>query len=67
MQAIDDQGEVNERDEHDIEFVKPREEARKSLEPAEQPFDLSASFIDGSLIFPWYEAILLGRHHRNIS
>jgi hypothetical protein len=46
---------------------KPREDAPKSLEPAEQPFDLIASFIHGSVIFPWRESILLGRHHRHIA
>ena len=66
MQAIDDQREIDERDEHDIEFFKPREDAPKSLESAEQSFSLMASRIHGSIVFPWRESMLLGRHHRNI-
>ena len=66
MQALDDQREIDERNEHDIEFFKPREDAPKSLEPTEQPFDLIASLIQGSIVFPGRESIVLGRHHRNI-
>ena len=56
---------MDERDEHDIQFFKPREEAPKSLEPAEQSFYLIASRIHGSIVFPWRESIVLGRHDRN--
>ena len=65
-QALDDQRKIDERDEHDIEFFKPREEAPESLEPAEQPFDLIATLIQGAIICPWRESIVLGRDHRHI-
>ena len=65
-QAVDDQREIDERDEHDIECFKPREDAPKSLEPAEQPFDLIAALIQGSIVRPGRESIVLGRHHRHI-
>lgn len=66
-QAINDQREIDERDEHDIEFFKPGEDAPKSLEPTEQPFDLVASRIQGSIVFPRRESIVLGRYHRYIA
>ena len=57
---------MNERDEHDIELVKPREEAPKSFEPAEQPFDLMAACIQGAIVVPWRAAIVFRGHHRDI-
>jgi len=54
------------RNEQDIEFFKPREDAPKSLEPTEQPFDLIASLLQGSIVLPGRESIVLGRHHRHI-
>ena len=66
MQALHDQREIDERNEPDIELFKPREEAPKSLEPTEQPFDLMASLLQGSIVFPGRESIVRGRHHRHI-
>jgi hypothetical protein len=57
---------MDECDDHDIALFTPREEAPQSFEPAEQPFDLIASCIQGSSLFPWRESIVLGRHHRPI-
>lgn len=65
-QTLDDQCDMDERDEHDIEFFKPREEAPKSLASAEEPFDLIAARIQGTIICPGRESIVFGRHHRHI-
>jgi hypothetical protein len=65
MQAINDQREIDERDEHDIGFFKPREEAPKSVEPAEQSFDFMASLIHDAIVLPWRASIVLGWHYRN--
>jgi hypothetical protein len=56
---------MDERDEHALELFKPRENAPKSLEPTEQPFDLVASLLQGAIVFPWRASIVLGRHHRH--
>lgn len=45
---------MDERNEHDIEFVEPREDAPKSLEPAEQPFDLITSLLQGPIVLHMY-------------
>ena len=66
MQAIHDQREIDERNEHDIEFFKPREEALKSLEPAEQSFYfIASSLIHGAIVLPWRASIVLGWHYKN--
>jgi hypothetical protein len=57
---------TDERDEHAIERFTPREDAPQSLEPAEQPFDLIAARIQGSIVLPWREPIVLGRPHRHL-
>ena len=57
---------MDERNAHDIECFKPREEAPKSLELAAQPFDLMASLIQGSIVFPWRASIVRGRPPRTI-
>ena len=49
-----------------IWFVKARKEAPKSIEPAEQPFDLIAPFVQGVIVVPWRAAIVLRGHHWHI-
>ena len=50
-----------EGDEHDIESFKPREDAPKSGEPTEQPFDLGSPLAHCAVVFPPRDAILLER------
>ena len=57
---------MDERNEQDIECFKPREDAPKSLEPTEQPFDLMALRIQGSSVLPGRESIVLGWHPRHL-
>ena len=60
-QAIDDEREVGEGDEHEIESFEPREDAPKSGEPTEQPFDLGSPLAHCAVVFPPRDAILLER------
>lgn len=64
-QSIGDECEVDESHEHDIELLEPREDPAKAFESAEQPLDLIAPLVHGSVVFPRRDAILLGRNDRN--
>ncbi len=47
-----DEGEVDERFEHDVEFVKAGENAAKTFESAEKSFNFIATFVDLPVIIP---------------
>ena len=64
QQPINDEGEVDKSDEHDVKLFESREDAPKALEPAEQPFDLVAPFVQGTVVLPRPDSVLLGWHHR---
>ncbi len=51
--------------EHHIEFLESGEDAAKAFEAAEQPLDLVAPPVQGAVIVPSGDAVLLGRHDRD--
>jgi Group II intron, maturase-specific domain len=61
-QPFGDEREVDEGHEHDIKFLEPREDAAKTFESAEQPFDLIAPLVHGAVVFPRRDTIFLGRN-----
>ena len=63
LESFDDQGEVNEREEHHDELVKAGEDTPKALEAAEQSLDFVAPLVHLAVILPWGEAVGLWWHH----
>ena len=59
-QPISDECEVDESDEHEVEFLEPREDASEAFESTEQSFDLITSFVHGAVVFPRGDPVLLG-------
>jgi len=59
------EGKVEKGDEDDVEFLKSREDAAKSLQSAEEPLDLIAFLVEGAVVLPWLDPVGLGRYHRN--
>jgi hypothetical protein len=49
---VHDPREIDERNEHDIEFFKPPEEAVKSFETSGQSFYFIASLIHNAIVLP---------------
>ena len=62
-QPISDEREVDQSDKHDVELFESREDASKALEPAEQPFDFVAPLVQGGVVLPRRNPVLLGGHH----
>ena len=65
-QGLDNQREVEEREENDVEFVEAREDAAKALEPLEETFDLIAFAVQSFVILPGIQAIAFGPNHGDI-
>jgi len=63
-EGLDDQGEVEESEEDDIEFVEAREDAAEAFEPAEEPLDLVALAVQGLIVEPGMQAIAARGDHR---
>ena len=59
---FDDQGEVDEADEHDIEFLEAGEDAAEAFEPAEQALDLVAPLVQRAVVLPGLDSVGLGRN-----
>ena len=64
-QRFDDEGEVEESEEEDIEFLEAGEDSTEAFEPPEEPLDLVALFVKGAVELPWLDAIGLWRNHRD--
>lgn len=58
------QGENDKAHEHDIQFVKPGEDAAESLQPPEQPLDFIALFIQFLVMLPRFCPAAFRRHDR---
>ncbi|TAA73794.1 MAG: hypothetical protein CDV28_16012, partial [Candidatus Electronema aureum] len=59
-----DQGQNDKPHEHDIEFVKPGEDAVESLQSPEQPLDFISFFIQFPVILPRFCPTAFRRHDR---
>lgn len=64
-QCFDDEGEVEEAEEEDIEFLEAGEDSAEALEPAEELLDLVALLVEGAVVFPRIDAVGLGWNHRD--
>jgi len=64
-QRFNDQGEVDEGDEHHVELLESREDASESLQASEQPLYLVAPLVHLTIVLPSADPIALGRNHRN--
>ena len=60
-EGLDDQGEVEESEEDDIEFIESREDA------AEEPLHLVALAVQSLIILPGLEAVVAGLNHREVA
>ena len=65
--SLDDEGEVEEGEEHHVELVEAGEDSAESLEPVEESLDLVAAAIEYSIELPRLQAGTLGRHDGNPS
>ena len=63
-EGLDDQGEVEESQKDDDEFIEAREDAAEALESAEEPLDLVALVGQGFIVRPGLPAIASGTNHR---
>jgi len=66
-QDFKDECEKQEAKVHDVELVIPREDTPIRFYPSEQALHFIASFIEFSIIIPWFEPIGIGRNNRRIS
>ena len=64
-QRFDDEGEVEEAEEEDIEFLEAGEDSAKAFEPSEEPLDLVALFVECAVVLPRFNAVGLGWNHRD--
>ena len=62
-ESVDDEREIDEGDEHDIQFVESREDATEAFEAAEQSFHFVSMRVQFAFIEGWYN---LGRRHSAI-
>lgn len=58
---VDDEDEVQEDPEHDVELLKPREDAAKALQSAKQPLHFVAPLVEIAVVFPRLLAVRFGR------
>ena len=54
---FDDEGEVEEAEEEDIEFLEAGEDSTEALESSEEPLYLVARLVKGAIIFPRLDAV----------
>jgi len=64
LEHVDDEEEVKESPEHDVEFLKPREDAAKALQSAKQPLHLVAPLVEVAVVFLRFLTVCLWRHDR---
>ena len=62
---FDDEGEVEEAEEEDIEFLEAGEDSAEAFESPEESLDFVAFFVEGAVIFPRLDAVGLWRNHRD--
>ena len=64
-ERIDDERELDEGDEHHVEFVKSGEDATEAFKATKQPFDFISALVHFTVVFPWLKTVALGRNNRN--
>ena len=64
-EGLDDQGEVEESEEDDVEFIEAGEDAAETFESTEESLDLVAFAIHGFIVLPGLQAIAFGRNDGN--
>ena len=64
-ESIDDEREIDEGDEHYIQFVESREDAPEAFKTAEQSFHFVSAFVHFPIVFPRFKAIALWRNNGN--
>ena len=62
-ESIDDKREIDEGDEHYIQFVESREDAAEAFESAEQSLYLVSTFVHFPIVFPRFKAIAFRRNN----
>ena len=62
--GLDDEGEGNKANEHDVEFLEPGRDASESLQPSEKTFHFIVPFVHGPVVFPRFDAVGFWRHDR---
>ena len=50
--GFDDEGEVEEAEEEDIEFLEAREDSAEAFESPEEPLDFVALLVESAVVFP---------------
>ena len=63
--GFDDEGEVEEAEEEDIEFLEAGEDSAEAFEPPEEPLDFVALFVESAVVFPGLDAVGLWRNDRD--
>ena len=61
--GFNDEGEVEEAEEKNIEFLEAGEDSAEAFEPPEEPLDLVALLVESAIVFPWIDAVGLGWNH----
>jgi hypothetical protein len=61
--TLDDKCEVDEGDEHDVQFVESGEDPAKIFEASEQPLDLVMALVHFAIVFPRFKAVALWRNN----
>lgn len=64
-QCFDDEGEGEEAEEEDIEFLESGEDSAEALQPSEPPLDLIALLVKRTVVLPRLDAVGLGRNDRD--
>jgi hypothetical protein len=59
--GFDDEGEVEEAEEEDIEFLEAREDSAEAFESPEKPLDFVALLVESEVVFPGLDAVGLWR------
>ena len=62
---FNDESEVEEAQEEHVELLKSGEDSAEALEATEEPLDLVALFVEGTVVVPGLDTIGFGRNHRN--
>jgi hypothetical protein len=59
-EGLDDQGEVEESEENDIEFIEAGEDSAEAFESAEESLDHVALAVQGLVVLPRLQAVVAG-------
>jgi hypothetical protein len=59
--GFDDEGEVEEAEEEDIEFLEAGEDSAEAFESPEEPLDFVALLVESAVVFPGLDAVGLWR------